>query len=232
MTIKYYPDMIQGSEEWLEVRRGILTASEMKLIITPAKLEYASNEKERTHLYDLAGQRISGYVEPGYMGDAMLRGKEDEILARAAYNDHYHPVIECGFVTNDKYGFTLGYSPDGLVGDDGQIEAKSRMHKFQVETIISDKMPDDFKIQVQTGLLISERAWCDFISYSAGLPMKMIRIPADTEVQGKILLAATTFHQRLGDAMKKYQEMLEDPKNRLIPTKRREPLKMMTGETT
>jgi hypothetical protein len=34
-SIRYYPDLDQGSELWLKARCGLLTASEMKLILTP-----------------------------------------------------------------------------------------------------------------------------------------------------------------------------------------------------
>jgi hypothetical protein len=145
----------------------LLTASEFDRIITPT-LKIADNVKSRAHLWEMAAQRISRYVEPQYISDAMLRGQEDEIKARDAYSKHYAPVEQCGFVTNNKWGFTLGCSPDGLVGDDGMIEVKSRCQKFQVETIVEGKMPDDFLLQVQGELLVTQREWCDFISYSAG----------------------------------------------------------------
>ncbi len=233
MTINYFPDLLQGSEEWFEIRRGLLTASEMKLIITPAKLEYSISEKEKTHLYELAAQRTSGFVEPHFIGYDMERGKEDEVLARLAYSKKYAPVTECGFVTNDKWGFTLGYSPDGLVADDGQIEAKSRLQKYQFETVITPTPPAEFSIQLQTGLLISERKWCDFLSYSGGMPMKRIRVLPDEKVQAAILAAAFTFHQRLGDVMKKYQEALIADEANLTPTERRKlQQEMMIGETT
>ena len=48
--IKYYHDIEQGGDEWLAVRRGILTASEMLLILTPT-MRTASNDKERAHLF-------------------------------------------------------------------------------------------------------------------------------------------------------------------------------------
>jgi len=70
--ITYYPELIQGSEEWHALRCGLLTASEMKLIITPT-LKVASNEKERAHLYELLAQRITKYVVPTYVSDDMLR---------------------------------------------------------------------------------------------------------------------------------------------------------------
>src|SRR3546814_1507000 len=63
---------------------------------------------------------------------------DDEIIARDEYTKHHAPVEQTGFITNDKWGFTIGYSPDGLVGDDGLIECKSRRQKYQVQTIIEN----------------------------------------------------------------------------------------------
>lgn len=217
--IKYHPDLIQGSEEWHAARCGLLTASEMKLIITPT-LKIADNEKEKTHLYELMAQRITQYVEPSYVGDDMLRGMEDEIDARALYHKHYAPVEECGFITNSKFGFTIGGSPDGLVGDGGMLECKSRRQKFQVQTIADGLMPSDYLLQVQTMLLISEREWCDFVSYSGGLPMVTIRVFPDMKVQNAIIEATEKFEIRLAARLMVFQDQLASGL-RLVPTERR-----------
>lgn len=218
MTITHHADLLQGSDEWLAARRGLLTASEMKLIITPT-LKVAKNEKASAHLYELLAQRITGYVEPHYISDDMLRGQVDEIEARALYAKHYAPVSDVGFVTNDEWGFTIGYSPDGMVGDDGLIECKSRRQKFQVETILAGEMPNDYMIQVQTGMLVSGRRWCDFVSYSGGMPMVTIRVHADDEIQDAIIEAATDFELRLSKLAERYETALTT--GRHIPTERR-----------
>lgn len=217
--VKVHPELVQGTDEWRAARCGLLTASEMHLIITPKNLEYARNDKARGHLSELLAQRITNYVEPQYVNDDMLRGNLDEMDARNLYREHYAKVQEVGFVTNDKWGFTLGYSPDGLVGEDGTIEVKGRRQKFQVETIIRGMMDDEFLIQVQTGLLVSERRWCDFISYSGGLPMAVIRVEANGYVQGKIVEAATEFHAKIEEKMHDYTERVKASK--YIPTTRR-----------
>lgn len=221
--IKYYPDLIQGSDEWLAARCGLLTASEMKLIVTPS-LKNASNDKERGHLYELMAQRITGHVEPHYIGDDMLRGQEDEVEARILYERHYGPVHDMGFITNDEHGFTIGFSPDGLVGTDGFIECKSRRQKFQVETIIDaaahDLVPQEFMIQIQTGFIVSRRLWCDFVSYSGGLPMATVRVLPDPEFQFAILSAAAAFEKRLAEKLTMYRAALES-ELRLIATERR-----------
>jgi hypothetical protein len=219
----YHPDLIQGSDEWRAVRCGLLTASEMKLIITPT-LKIASNDKERAHLYELLAQRITKFVEPAYVSDDMLRGQEDEIMARALYHEHYHPVEGVGFVTNDKWGFLLGYSPDGLVGANGLIECKSRRQKFQVETMIecvpTHEVPTDYLIQHQTGLLVADdREWIDFISYSGGWPMIIIRVHPDHEVQDAIVNAAGAFERRLAEKHEKYKATASAMA--FLPTERR-----------
>lgn len=220
MTIKYYEELIQGSDLWIEARRGILTASEMKLIITPT-LKIADNDKQRSHCNELLAQRITGYVEPHYISDDMLRGQEDEVDAIIMYGKTYAPVKQMGFIINDKWGFPIGYSPDGLVGDDGLIEVKSRRQKYQIETIIDGEMPSDYMIQVQTALLVSERAYCDFITYSAGLPMETIRVYPDADIQDAIIAAATAFDKRLNEKLAAYNGALANTKRRLVPTERK-----------
>jgi hypothetical protein len=226
VTVTYRPDLIQGSEEWHQERCGLLTASEFGLILTPT-LKIASNAKERAHLWELAAQRISNYVEPTYISDAMLRGHDDEIEARTLYAKHFAPVQEVGFVTNDRWGFTLGCSPDGLVGADGGIEAKSRCQKYQVQTICenvwndrAETIPPDFMLQVQGELLVCERQWWDFISYSGGLPMAVIRVYPIPEVQDAIIDAAAKFEARINEVIADYRAALESDA-RLIPTERR-----------
>jgi hypothetical protein len=200
-SVTLYPEMIQGSEEWHAARCGLLTASEFDRILTPT-LKIADNPKSRAHLWEIAAQRISRYVEPQYVSDAMLRGHEDEILARELYRERRAPVAEVGFVTNDKWGFTLGCSPDGLVGDDGMIEVKSRCQKYQVQTLCEHlregTIPDEFALQIQGELLVTERKWCDFISYCAGLPQITRRSRARSSTPRRSSNRASTKSWRLG----------------------------------
>lgn len=217
--ITFHRDLIQGSDEWLQQRCGLLTASEMKLVITPT-MKVADNDKTRAHVYELLFQRLTGFVEPQYVSDDMLRGQDDEIEARARYAEHYNPVTEVGFITNNRWGFTIGYSPDGLVGDDGLIECKSRRGKYQVQTIAEDEVPAEYMIQLQTGMLVSERKWIDFISYSGGLPMFVKRVEADPLIQGAILAAATSFEAKLSEKEREYRATIANMK-KVIETERR-----------
>ena len=227
MTIQHFPDLIQGSDEWLAARLGILTASEVHKILTPT-LKIADNDKTRAHVYELLAQRITQYVEPTYIGDAMIRGHEDEVWARMAYSEHVAPVHDMGFVTNDQWGFKLGYSPDGMVGADGLIECKSRRQGLQVKTIVEnvavdqgETIPAEHLLQLQTGLLVTERQWIDYISYSGGLPMVVIRVWPNPKVQAAIIEAAQDFEERIAEKLAQYRAAETIETVRLIPTERR-----------
>lgn len=226
MTITIHRDLEQGGDSWLAARCGVLTASEIKLILTPKTLKYASNDKSRSHVYELLAQRITKHVEPQYIGDDMLRGMEDEITAREIYSQRFSPVEEVGFITNDDYGFTIGYSPDGLVADDGLIEVKSRRQKYQVQTIVdwieSGAAPDDYLLQCQTGMLVSGRDWIDLISYSGGLPMIPMRLHADPVLHDAILNAAGEFERQVREKMAIYEGAITQLEtHRMVPTERK-----------
>ena len=219
MTINIYDDLIQGGDEWLEARRGVLTASEMHLILTPT-LKVAANDKTRAHVYELAAQRISQYVEPHYIGDDMIRGHQDEASAVYLYSEKIAPVSQVGFITRSFGDFTIGYSPDGLVGSDGLIEVKSRRQKYQVQTIAellpANQIAPEYVMQAQTGLLVTGRKWLDHISYSGGLPMAVVRVFPDPVIQDAILNAATQFEAKVSAVIAAF----EANSRGLLPTER------------
>lgn len=206
-------DVLQGSDEWLELRRGKITASEMCLLMTPT-WKPANNDKSRAHLYELLAQRITGFVEPRHMSDDMARGHNDEPLARALYSERYAPVRQVGFITREvEAGCVIGYSPDGMVGDDGQIEIKSRRPKYQVQTVLDVgrgiTVPADYVLQIQTGLLVTGRAWCDFVSYSGGLPMVVSRLHQDASMIAAIIEASVGAEVQIARMAREYAATVE-----------------------
>lgn len=199
----YHHDIQQGSPEWHDLRRGVLTSTAIRTLITPTG-KLADNDKTRAHVYEVAAQRITGRTEDNYMSFDMMRGHAEEIIARELYTRHYAPVTECGFVVNDSLGFPVGYSPDGLVGNDGLIEIKSAKAKIQVHRIVDGVIPTEHIPQAQTGLWVTGREWCDFISYSNGMAMQVVRVNADTAYHELIEAAAKAFDAKVAEVIAAY----------------------------
>ncbi|MBT1542448.1 YqaJ viral recombinase family protein [Curtobacterium flaccumfaciens pv. flaccumfaciens] len=198
-TPTVHTNIEQGSDEWLQLRCGMLTASTIGSLITPARVKVAENDTARTLIAHLAAERITGHVEPTYVSADMERGTFDEPYARDLYTEHYGAAIEVGFMTNVFDGHTLGYSPDGLVGDDGLIEIKSRRQKKHLQTILADAVPLENMAQIQTGLLVSGRAWCDYISFCGGMPLYVKRVHPDPKWHETIRLALTAYETQAAE---------------------------------
>lgn len=234
-----YPDLVQRSPEWFEVRCGIVTASTMKDLVTVASPDAstipcptcdakaggpclavgrkeptaiksfhdpraekakalppvyvpADNDTSKALILALAAERITAHIEETYPTRDMARGIFAEPYARDLYAEHCtdKKVTECGFMIRDFGGFKIGFSPDGLVGDDGLIEIKAPKQRGHLSTIVSGKVPAMHMAQLQTALLVSGRKWIDFISYNAGMHLWPTRVTADPAWHAAILAAA------------------------------------------
>lgn len=220
MGIEHHWTLEQGTEEWFKARLGLLTASEMKNIVTASTLKVADNKDTRAHVYEIAAQRLNQYVEPSFQSYDMARGKQEELYAAELYDANTDQTVGlCGFITNDRWGFKVGFSPDALVGDDGLIEIKSRNQKYQTQTIIEDVVPKEFMLQIQSGLLVSERKWCDFVSYSNGMPMFTKRVYPDADIHSALVDAA----QKFEDQVQAKMEVFKKNAKGLPVAERREP---------
>lgn len=192
-SLHVYENLDQGSPEWFAARCGIVTASVVGLLITTKTLKPASNDTSRGLTATLAAERITGHVEPSATSRDMERGKLDEPFARDYYSEHHAPATEMGFMVRDFGGYKLGYSPDGLVGDDGLIEIKSRAQKKHLATILADAVPAENMAQCQAGLLASGRDWIDYVSFCSGMPLWTKRVYPDTAWHEAIKETAALF---------------------------------------
>ena len=98
----------------------------------------------------------------------MKWGTETEPQARSMYsvNNDFVVVKEVAFVEHNKF---IGISPDGLVGDDGLLEIKCPNTTTQIKRALSDDYAADYKAQIQMQLWVTERKWCDFVSFDPRL---------------------------------------------------------------
>jgi hypothetical protein len=259
MTLHEYPNVAQGSEEWHELRRGIVTASAVGKLITtraktsrdypcpacdapidedcrslrgnapgtsilsihpqranaarldttPAPLEVADTEESRGLTATLVAERITGFAESTPMSRDMNRGVWSEPFARDLYSDHYQRVTEVGFMRFEGDGWTLGYSPDGLVGDDGLIEIKAPRSKTQLLTVLTDDVPAHYMAQCQAGLLVSGRKWLDFLSYAGGMHIYVKRVLPDPAWFAVIEAACRNFETSAAAMASTYQQRVQ-----------------------
>ncbi len=205
MSLHEYPELEQGSPEWLEIRRGIVTASTVGKLLTETG-RVANNDTSRRHTLSLVAERITGEIEPVWVNDDMLRGQLDEPYARDMYAEHFaeEPVTTTGFLIRDDWGFSIGASPDGLVGDHGGLEIKCPRAKGHIATILADEVPAHHMAQIQACLLVSGREWWDFCSYYGGLPPYIKRVYADPKWAEAIVDAVAAFEQRAEEMTHNY----------------------------
>ena len=163
----------QGSQAWLEARAGVITAS--RFSDARAKLTRATKNgkpgdpagKAIEYAWQVALERIAGEpVSPAFETWQMRRGSDLEPEARMAYEmDTGLLASEKGLILTDDRAF--GYSSDGLVGDDGLIEIKCPANCQKIGDIWSDPENADAEYidQIQGGMWITGRQWCDFVMY-------------------------------------------------------------------
>lgn len=216
MTLTTYTDLEQGTPEWLAARCGIVTASVVGQLITPKTVKPAANDYSRALAVTLTAERITGHVEPIHENSDMMRGTLDEPFARDKYAEHFAPVDEVGFMVRDDWGFRIGYSPDGLVGEDGLIEIKSRRQKKHLSTILADEVPLENMAQCQAGLLVSGREWLDYVSFCSGMPLYVKRVLPDMRWFHAIQEAVESFEVASAEMVSRYTAATKD----LPPTER------------
>lgn len=170
----------QGSEAWLLERCGRATASCFSDVL--AKGQGATRTK---YLRRVVAERLTGKPIDGYRNAHMERGQEQEPLARLAYEVETGTLVEqVEFIPHPS--LLAGASPDGLIGNDGGLEAKSVIATVQVETVLRGKYPPEHKAQIQGNLWITGRQWWDFVSYcdeirAAHLRLYVYRVERDEE---------------------------------------------------
>lgn len=168
--------------------------------------DVADNETSRGLTETLIAERITGWTEDGPITSDMWRGMLAEPVARDLYSANYAKAIEIGFMRRDEAGWTLGYSPDGLVGDDGLIEVKAPRAKNHLRTVLADDVPAQYMAQCQAALLVTGRKWLDYVSYVGGMPLYVKRVFPDPDWFAAIAAACTRFERIAAETTADYRE--------------------------
>ncbi|MBD1602413.1 lambda exonuclease family protein [Pseudomonas typographi] len=198
-------DVQQGTPEWLALRLGIATCSELDSLLVNGKGEAGFGAGAFTYMNQLIGERITGEAADPFQGNRHTeRGHEWEGVARRLYCEQVEvSTTEVGIILNHG----IGYSPDALIGADGLTEIKTKLPKLQVEVILSGEIPKEHVAQCQGGLWVSEREWIDFICYWPGMPMFIKRAYRDEALIRKLADRVKTFYEILDERMNRVMEL-------------------------
>jgi putative phage-type endonuclease len=155
--------MEQRSEEWFAARCGKVTASRVADII--AKTKTGPSASRENYLAQLVCERMTGKPAESYSNAAMQWGTDQEPFARAAYEAAKDVLVqEVGFVVHPTIE-GAGASPDGLVGEFGLVEIKCPNTATHIQTLLDQKVPEKYNIQMQWQMACTGRKWCDFASF-------------------------------------------------------------------
>lgn len=180
----------QRTPEWHALRAKYpLTASNAYPIATNGKgLE--------TLVWEAITRKYALTHKEALTNEHLERGVALESTARMYYEaSTFNPVQEVGFVTNSAVSSVAGASPDGLVGADGLVEIKcpddTKFFKLFYEQTklrpVSVETPYAWQMQMQ--MLITERAWCDYVVYNENftVPLLIQRVYADKDMHAKLV---------------------------------------------
>lgn len=197
-------DCEQNSDEWIQARLGIPTASKFTEVQAKVGPRGGVPKGRQTYLRKLAGEVITGYPMDNYSNSYMDKGHERETEARELYGflRGVEP-IEVGFIRNGN----CGCSPDALIGDDGMWENKNAEAHIQIERLENGVVPKEHIAQCQGQLMVAERAWLDFMSYSRGLPPLVVRIERDEAYISSLRESVDKFNDELSALVAKIRGM-------------------------
>lgn len=163
-----YFDVEQGSMQWHEQRCGSLGASQIHDVLAKTKSGYSAARGNA--IARIVSERLTGVVQDGFRSAAMQWGTDTEPQARAAYEFFTgNKVSTVGLFKNDSLAGTHA-SPDGLVSFDGLLEIKCPNTATHIEMLANEKIEPKYITQMQWQMYMTERDWCDFVSFDPRMP--------------------------------------------------------------
>lgn len=156
-------DCEQGSEEWLQARLGIPTATGFENIVTATGKKSSAQIK---YMAELIEESIIGLQDESFKSRFMERGNQLEPLARSAYEFITgNAVTQVGGVYLDENKEVM-VSPDGVIPELKKgLEIKCPKMSTHIRYLLEGGVPSEYIIQVQANLWVTGYDTWDFVSY-------------------------------------------------------------------
>ena len=175
----YRYDIIQRTPEWIEIKRGKMSASNAEAIL-------ANGKGLETYIYNLMAEYYSKGEKVHYTNADIERGILLEPEAKIEFEFYTGlEVREVGCVELNDY---ILVSPDGLIGDDGLIEIKCPNDSVYFKLLLSDNIKPEYIAQMQMQLYVTDRQYCYFVSYNPNFEKSLYikKITRDEEMIEKL----------------------------------------------
>jgi len=176
----------QGTDDWLEARRGVITASRAK-DARDRDSKGKPSAKMLNYAMDTARERCGGKAAPVYQNAAMRMGSEEEQFAAIEYMARTGRALsEAFFITTDDRKF--GLSLDRWVDREAAIEVKTMVSSATLFKAMVDGDISEYRDQCLFALWVLRLQWVDLCLWAPDLPnpLKVIRITRDeAEIQGR-----------------------------------------------
>lgn len=206
-------DIIQGSDEWHQLRLGKITASNISNVLAVGRNGNESLTRTK-YKNDLIRERLTHKYVEGYTNAAMERGSALEPLARASYEVKFNVFVDQVAFVDHPFISQAGCSPDGLIGDKGLLEIKVPNPSNHIASFLDDgrELRQKYYAQVQWQMsCMPEREWVDLVSFDpdldADLQLFIIKIPRDDEFIKMAEEAVIAFNDEITTTILKLKEI-------------------------
>jgi hypothetical protein len=193
-------------EEWLRKRAGRITCSRFGDLIGEGRSkDSVFTQTGYAYLQLLVAERLGSWYSFG--SSATQWGTENESVAIDEYRRLTGNEVDSTPFNFFWYNAWIGGTPDGLVGADGTIEVKCPFNpSVHIGTLLSKTVPKEYEWQVYGHMLVTDRKWCDFISFDPRIQGKqkiaIVRVERD---EAKVAFLAS----RLDLAVKVMSDMMQ-----------------------
>lgn len=178
-----------GTEEWYAARLGKVTASRGACLLVNGKGPKGLGAGALTYASEVVAGMM-GIAPEQFSSADMEEGVRREPESIEAYEAETFRMTEPGafMLIPDTI---IGATPDAFVGTEGTLQAKNPRPKAHMETLLSKEVPSEYYVQIQWELMVTDREWCDFISYNPSFPddkkLVIIRMDHDREFTANTL---------------------------------------------
>ena len=170
----------QGTEEWLEARRGAITGSKAK-VARERKKNGERTDASLRYAMDLAREREGGTAPAVFQNAAMRTGTEQEPIARMKYEARTGELVdEVGFAHTEDCKF--GLSLDGSIAPAGAIEIKTMVSSDTLFSALVDGDISEYRDQCLMAMWLLTLDYVDVVLWCPDLDLlRVIRVERDED---------------------------------------------------